>query len=182
MLEQVSHFVQYNHLKLIVWCLLLALSGANAQIKLLPLSRYEEDSGGWFSGAMGYQTNGAELTKRFSEQLHWEYRTKEAFGVLVGMHFWKTRVLGVAGERDDKYENWISLDAGMKFRFPLEEITPHIGFGTKLVASLAIGALFYYSVGFELPILRWLHPTCWVVRTTSTQDSFFVFTGVANKL
>ncbi len=169
-------------MKIWIWSVLFVFGAADAQIKLLPLSRYDRDSGGWFSGAIGYQTNGAEFSKRLSQQLHWEYRTKESFGVLVGMQFWRTRVLGAPNERDDRYEKWIGLDAGLKFRFPLGGVTPHLGFGMKFTASLVIGGLPYYSVGFELPVLSWLHPTCWIMRTTSTQDSFFLFAGVAIKL
>ncbi|MEO8168020.1 MAG: hypothetical protein ABI623_07230, partial [bacterium] len=148
----------------------------------LPLSRYDRDSGGWFSGAIGYQTNGAEFASRLSPQVHWEYRTKESIGFVVGLQFWKNRLQSVAGEQAKKYESWRAMDVGLKFRFPLDGITPHFGFGTKLTLGWGIIPVFYYSVGFELPVLAWLHPTFWLMRSNAGAESFFLFTGVAIKL
>lgn len=167
----------------VVFLLLFIVSiSAISQDRFPVSSRFDQDAGPWAGIHLGFQTNGAPFDKRLSGLIHYEYRFKDSFGLLVSYQVWRTRFVIFDGvQTHELFTTFGSLMGAMKFRLPLGLFAPFVTSGIGSGVSLAPFLLFY-SFGTKIYIHRKLHAALEIRRTTIQEDSFFMLLGFAMAL
>lgn len=128
----------------------LALGQNNTEIEAM--RNYSHDMGSWIGIRGGVQTNGGNISERWTWSVAYEYRYSKFFSIPIELQFFNDRTIWWNGIEYIKYfETCPAMSVALKMRVPISKMNLFIQGGFQYIAGSGFYMRMpYYGAGFEI--------------------------------